>query len=195
VDDSGRNGTAALEGVKVSRLSSYLEGYRYFVCRDPEEIAEEECRREALLEDLLGWKPGSRSDNRYWRRVAWWREMAEDFLGELYSLRHATDAISQRYFDGGQVPFPVVAEEFIRLIGCLEGLVVEYNESSQETRSVRDGLEVAKSPNFIDTSALAEAVAPAARQHTAFLVDMAKAEALDAMGENQMALQLIDGHV
>jgi hypothetical protein len=38
-------------------------------------------------------------------------------------------------------------------------------------------------------------VAPGARQHTAFLVDMAKAEALDSMGENQAAVAIIDRHL
>jgi hypothetical protein len=199
VNDSERNGTATLEGVKVSRLSSYLEGYQYHLCRDQHEVAEERRRRESLLEELRGWKPDSPSDDRYRRCVAWWSEMARDFLGELYSLRQVVDAISQRYFYGRHVLFPASASGFAKLVECIEELVAGYNEdfaseSGQETSLVPDSHKGDRLPNLIETATLEEA-APGARQHTAFLVDMAKAEALDAMGENQMALQLIDGHV
>ncbi|HZA25841.1 MAG TPA: hypothetical protein VFA32_25140 [Dehalococcoidia bacterium] len=197
---NGGDGAATLEGVKVSRLGSCLEGYRYHLCRDPEEAAEERRRRESLLKGLRGWKPGSASDDRYQRRAAWWSEMARDFLCELYSLRQAADGISQRYFDGHQVLFPSKASDFARLVNCVEELVEGYNEDfanefGQETGPAPEGLESANPPSFIDNAALKEAVAPAARQHTTFLVDMAKAEALDAMGESQTAMELIDGHV
>jgi hypothetical protein len=186
--------------VKVCRLSSYLERYRYHLCRDSEEVAEERGHRESLLESLCGWKTGSRIGDRYRQRVVWWREMAGDFLGELYSLRQVADTISQRYLDGGQVPFPFVAEEFVRLIGCIEELVVGYNEdfakeSGHETNSALEGLPTVESSNFVDTAALEEAVAPGARQHTAFLVDMARAEALNSMGEHQKAMELVDQHI
>jgi hypothetical protein len=126
--------------------------------------------------------------------------MARDFLGELYSLRHAADAISQRYFDGHLVLFPSSAGELTKLVECLENLVKGYNEDfahepGHETCHAPEDLEAADLPNSIGIAALEEAVARGARQHTAFLVDMAKAEALDAMGESQMALQLIDWHV
>jgi hypothetical protein len=200
VNDSERNGTGSLEGVKVSRLSSYPEGYRYHLCPDPEKVAEERRRRESLLEDLRGWNPGSRSDDRYRQRIGDWRKMSERFLCEVYSLSQAAEAISQRHFDGHQVPFPAVAKGFVRLIGRLEELVEGYNqdfanEPGQRTGSSQEGLPAIKPPNLIDTAALETAVSPLVRQHSAFLVDMAKAEALDTMGENQMALQLIDGHV
>jgi hypothetical protein len=187
---NGGEGSASLEGVKVSCLSSYLEGYRYRLCWDSADEVEEKRRRESLLEDLRGWKPGSRSDDRYRRRLSWWREMAEDFLGELYCLRSAADTISQRYFDGRQVLFPSKAGDFAKLVDCMEELVEAYNEDcanefGQETRL----------PNLIEIAALLEAVAPVARQHTAFLVDMAKAEVLDAMGENYAAVGLLDQHM
>jgi hypothetical protein len=38
-------------------------------------------------------------------------------------------------------------------------------------------------------------VAPAARQQAAFLVDMARAEALDALGENKAAVGIVKRHL
>jgi hypothetical protein len=59
----------------------------------------------------------------------------------------------------------------------------------------QEGLQTAKPPNSIDTAALEKDVAPGARRHTVFLMDMAKAEALNAMGENQAAVQLMGQHI
>jgi hypothetical protein len=192
--------SARIDGVKISFLASYLEGYRYHLCRDSAEEDEEKRRRESLLEDLRGWKPGSRSNDRYRQRIGDWREMAERVLCEVDSLRQAADAISQRYFDGHQVPFPAVAKGFVRLIGCLEEMVEGYNEdfaneSGHETGQAPESLSEASSPNLIDTVALEKSVVPAARRHTAFLVDMARAEALDAMGESHAAMAMVDRHI
>jgi hypothetical protein len=199
VEANGGNGMATLEGVMVSRLDSCLEGYRYHLCRDPEEESEEMRRRESLLETLRGWNPDSLSDDRYRRRVAWWREVAGDFLGELYSLRQVVDAISHRYFDGHQLLFPSKAGDFAKLVECIEELVEGYNqdfanEPGQRTGSPQEGLP-AKPPNLIDIAALEKAMSPGARQHSAFLVDMAKAEALDALGDHLEAVTLIDRFV
>jgi hypothetical protein len=197
---NGGDKTATVEDVKNSFLTCYLEGYRYLLCRDPADEVEEKRRRESLLEDLRSWKPGSRSVDRYHRRIGSWKEMAERFLCEVFSIRQAADAISQKYFDGYQVPFPAVAEEFARLIGCLEELVEAYNEDfanelGQETSLAPEGLEAAKRSSLINTAALDKDVPPGARQHTAFLVDMARAEALDVMGENQAAVSIIERHI
>jgi hypothetical protein len=83
---NGGDGTATLESVNVSSLSNSLEGHRYHLCRDAADELEEKRRRESLLEDLRGWKPGSRNVDRYHRRIGDWREMSERFLCEVYSL-------------------------------------------------------------------------------------------------------------
>ena len=75
-----------------------------------------------------------------------------------------------------------------------------YNEDfatelGQESGPAPEGQGAVKPPNFINITSLEEAVAPAARQHTAFLVDLARAKALDALGENRAAVAIIEGHV
>jgi hypothetical protein len=167
----GGDGTATLESVKVSQLSSYLEGYRYDLCQDSEAVAEERQCRESLLKTLHGWRPDNPSDDRYRRRVAWWKEMARDFLGELYSLRQVANAMSQRYFDGRQVLFPSKASDFARLVECIEELVEEYNQDfankpGSRTGSSQQGLPAIKPPNLIDAAALETALSPLARQHS-----------------------------
>jgi hypothetical protein len=152
------------------------------------------------LQKSGGWKAASRSNDPYHQCIRDCREMTETFLSEVYSLRQATDGTSQSYFDGHQVLFPSKASDFARLVNCVEELVEGYNEDlanelGQETILTPEGLAGVEPSNFIDTAVLVEAVTPAARQHTAFLVDMAKAEALDVLGENQAAVTVMERHV
>ncbi len=50
VEAQGGEGVATLAGVRVGKLSCYLEGYRYRVCRNAGELAEEMNQRQSLLE-------------------------------------------------------------------------------------------------------------------------------------------------
>ena len=49
-----------------------------------------------------------------------------------------------------------------------------------------------RSPLTIDLAGLIENVHGATREHVAYLVDMAKAEALDLLGETRQAFELVD---
>jgi hypothetical protein len=74
------------------------------------------------------------------------------------------------------------------------------NESAQQSSFMPEDPATSRLANLLNgnganIAALEESTAPAARQHTVFLVDMAGAEALESMGENQKALDLIDRHV
>jgi hypothetical protein len=93
-----------------------------------------------------------------------------------------------------------VAEEGARVIGCIKELVEGYNEDfanelGQASGPAPEGLGAAKPPNFIDTPILEKDAILAARPHTAFLVDMARAEALDAMGETEKATRLVNRYI
>jgi hypothetical protein len=200
VSTRGRDGEATLEGVKVSPTSSYLEVCRYQTCRDENEEAEERRRRESLLRDLRGWQQGSGSDQRYRRRIRDWKEMASDFLCDLYSRLQAADAVSQRYFHGRDLLFPAHTRSLARLVEVVEELVAGFNdgfasELVHETCLAPGGLDGARAPNSVDSTVLQEAVAPAAQQQTTILVDMARVEALDALGDIKAAVAIVDRHV
>ena len=49
VESQGGEGVATLAGVASGILDCYLDGYRYRVCRNAGELAEEVSRRESLL--------------------------------------------------------------------------------------------------------------------------------------------------
>ena len=57
----------------------------------------------------------------------------------------------------------------------------------------RDGED--KSPLTIDPAGLIESVQGPTREQVAYLVDIAKAEALELLGESRQAFALVDRHV
>ena len=59
-----------------------------------------------------------------------------------------------------------------------------------ESKSVKPG-----KPFSLDLSPLEKSTRKAASHQVAYLVDMAKVEALDTMGENRKAVALLDRHV
>ena len=56
VESQGGEGVATLAGVASGILDCYLDGYRYRVCRNAGELAEEVSRRESLLESVQVWE-------------------------------------------------------------------------------------------------------------------------------------------
>ena len=201
VEAQGSEGVASLAGVEVSKLSCYLDGYRYRVCIPASELADEVSRRKSLLESLQVGKPGNDDEERFRRRVEHWKESALGFLPEIYTVRGAINSISQRYFDGREGLFPDVAKGFDQLVVSAEKLVGIYNEALAEDIErlgrllIETGGDQDESPLTIDVAGPIESVQGVAKEQVAYMVDMAKADALDLLGESRQAFELVDRHV
>jgi len=197
VEAQGGEGVAALAGVKAENLSCYLDGYEYRVCINTGELAEVVMRRESLLVSLQVGKPASGDDERFRRRVERWKGLAMCYLPEISTLRRAIDSINQRYFDGQQILFPAVAEGFDQLLALAEKTVDIYNDALagdiERLERLLGGQD--ESPLTIDLAGLIENVQGAAMEQVAYMVDMAKADALDLLGETRQAFELVDRHV
>ena len=197
----GGEGLADLGGVKAEKLSCYCEGYRYRVCRSAGELAEEVIRRESLLESLQIGKPDSSNDERFRQRVDHWMESALGFLPEIYLLRRAIDSINQRYFEGQEALFPTIAEGYDQLLALVEKTVDIYNQDlagdierlERLLSETGDGQD--ESPLTIDLAGLIENAQGTASGQVAYMVDMAKADALELLGETQKAFELVERHV
>lgn len=158
-------------------------------------------QRISLLESLKLGKPDSSDDERFRRRVEHWKELALRFLPEIYILRGASNSINQRYFDGQQTLIPTVAEGFDQLLGLVETLVDVYNEAlagdierlDRLLSETGDGQDEA--PLTIDLAESIQNAQEAAKEQVGYLVDMAKSEALDLLGETRQAFELVDRHV
>ena len=97
--------------------------------------------------------------------------------------------------------FPAVAEGFDQLLALVEKTVGIYNEGladsieREEILMIEAGDGQDKSPLTIDLARLVERVQGSAKEQVTHLVDMAKADALDLLGERRQALELVDRHV
>ena len=201
VESQGGEGVATLAGVASGILDCYLDGYRYRVCRNAGELAEEVSRRESLLESVQVGKPDSSNDERFRQRVEHWKISALGFLPEIYILSRAINSISQRYFEGQDPLFSEVSDGFGQLLALVEKLVNIYNEAlagdieRSERLLIETGEGQNQSPLTIDLAGLVETVQGSAREQVAYLVDMAKADALDLLGETRQAFELVERHV
>jgi len=181
----GGEGAAYLGGMKVSKLSCYVDGYRYSVCRNGGELAEEEIRRESMLVSLQVGNSGGIEDERFRQRVEYWKDLALSFLPEIYILKRAIYSLSQRYFDGQEALFPDVVQGFNQLFASVEKLVEIYNEALADDIERLDRLLIEtrhgqdESPLTIDLAGQTERVQGVAKEQVAYMVDMAKADVLN----------------
>ena len=201
VEAQGGEGVATLGGVKVEKLSCYLDGYRYRVWPTSDQLAEQLSWRRSLLISLQVGKQDGSDVGGFRQRVEHWKEAALGFLPEIYTLRRAIASISQRYFDGQEGLFPDVAEGFDQLLASAKKSVGIYNKALAEDIErlgiplIETGEGQRESPLYIDFARLIENVQGTAREQVAYMVDMAKADALDLLGESRQGFELVNRHV
>jgi len=201
VEAQGGEGWADLAGVKVGKLSCYVDGYRFRVCLDAGELEEEMSRRESLLESLQVWKLDSSDDERFRQRVEHWKESALGFFLEIYTLSRALNSISQRYFDDQEASFPDMAEGFNQLLVSAKKLVGLYNEAlaADIERLEKLLIEAAQgqdeTPLNINLAELIEKAQNGAKEQVAYFVDTAISDALNVLGESRKAWELVDRYV
>ena len=201
VQEHGGEDVASLAGVKLAKLSCYLESYRYRLCSDSGELANEASQRQSSVESLWVRKPNVGVKTRFRQRVEEWGKMALCVLLEIYTLREANESINQRYFEAQGILFPSFAEGFHQLLNLMEKTVGIYNEdlagSIERVERLLDDTEDGRveSPLTIDLEGLVGNVQEAAKEQVAYMVDMAKADALDLLGETRQAFELVDRHV
>ena len=88
-----------------------------------------------------------------------------------------------------------------KLLALVEKSVNIYNEAlagdieRSERLLMEPGEGQNQSPLTIDLAGLVETVQGSAREQVAYLVDMAKADALDLLGETRQAFELVERHV
>ncbi len=178
VNDRGGEGVAALVGVPVTLLQCYASGYPY-TC--PNGTEDQLHRRKQLLDSLRKWH-----SKRDWELVQDWEDAAEEFLVELYTFQDAVASISQHYFDGHHVLFPDLVKNLAHVINGAENLVGNFNDI------FANGTE---QQGRMDLETIRQGTGTRTVQQTAYLVNMAKAEALDHLGEKQAAIKLAERHV
>jgi hypothetical protein len=144
---------------------------------------------------------GGIEDERFRQRVEYWKDLPLSFLPEIYILKRAIYSLSQRYFDGQEALFPDVVQGFNQLFASVEKLVEIYNEALADDIERLDRLLIEtrhgqdESPLTIDLAGQTERVQGVAKEQVAYMVDMAKADVLNLLGDTRQAFELVDRHV
>jgi hypothetical protein len=175
IDAQGENPTMA--EVPVHRLEYWLEEQDYIVC--PAGTGERLKRRESLLNVM-----GSPRLEQLNGKADFWRQLAGASLTNLYAFQQAVITIRQRYFDGVELLFPDLDRSLADLTKHTEELITSFNDQV-----------IKKSEDKIDIQVLRQSAGKIAVERISYIVDMAKAEALDALGENRAAVELIERHL
>jgi hypothetical protein len=172
-----KKGKSELAGVHVERLECYVQESDYLLYADGTE--EHLKRRDSLLNTTC-----KKESPRVGEEISFWKEMAGTLLLNLHGFQQSVTTIKQRYFDGEEIMFSDSVKSVAALEKYTEELITEFND------------RIAKQPEGkLDTEVLRAVADRAIAGHVSYLVDMAKAEALDALGENRAAVELIERHL
>jgi hypothetical protein len=173
-----KRGKGRLAGVTADRLQCYVEEHDYLVCPDG---VKGRLERRVLLLSMMSKTSSPCAE----QEEIDWKEMAGMLLTKLYAFRQAIATISQRYYDGEEVLFPDLVRSLTDLIKYTEELLVA---------PFNDGV-AAISEDKLDLEAIRQGVGNAVMQQISNLVNMAKTDALDAVGEHQAATELVERYI
>ena len=211
VDRSGE-GAAELAGVQVEKIGSYIEGYPVEECLTTELAQAKLKARRSMIAILRAWSVHALDAEDMWtgrlpldrqtfgEKVAAWGAEARVLLTEIYRLREAVTILSRRYFAGQELLFAPAAEFLREAEESVSGLVELYAERLVAewegfSRLGHRPAEEAAAIGRIDGATVKAAARQPAVALAAYLVDMAKAEALDKQGERAAAEALMEPHL
>jgi len=158
-------------------LECYLQEHNYLLCPDGTEEQLEQ--RDSLINIT-----GKGESPHIKKEIEFWKQMAGILVSNLYAFRQAITTISQRYFDGEQIMFSDSIQSLTDLEKDTQELVTTFNDL------------IAKEPeDKINVEALRTVTDKIVTGRVSYLVDMAKAEALDALGENHAAVELVERYL
>jgi len=176
-----REGKATLTGVSVTLLQCYIEWYPYYIC--PNGTEDQLCCRKQLLDSL---RTSHSRDNQQEELIQDWKDTIEGFLIELYCFHDTFASISQHYFDGHQMLFPDLVKELSDVIDSTEKLVDIFNDIFSNETDQQERMDIEN---------IRRITSMRINQQTAYLVDMAKAKALENIGEKQAAIKLTERYL
>jgi hypothetical protein len=115
-----------------------------------------------------------------------WKLAVESNLVELHAFRLDIATIQDKYFNGNPVLLSDLAEELAVIIADIEKTVVNFNES------VADKIEACQK---IDLESWRQNAGKVSHELVAYIVDMAKVEALDCLEESDAARDLAERYL
>lgn len=121
------------------------------------------------------------------RELEEWKQTAELWLGKLFADKEAVAVISNRYFDENEVLLDDYRDNLNQLEECVDRLVAVFNGEAGKMGLRNIEIKVAIKVALSNSEAR--------QKQSAYLVDMAKAESLDVLGEERQAMEIAERHV
>jgi hypothetical protein len=144
------------------------------------------------------------SSYREWVLGREWREWDEPLdqrirsaLAELYAWNDAVALLAERYFQGLNPLMPEEEESLNWIVEQTEQLAERFNDRLEWEAEARKTSRKRKSPSPkpIDLDAVRRVAQQTPQAQANLLVDMARAEACEMMGEHKRALAFAERHV
>ena len=175
----GRKSTLA--GIPVGNLHDYVDQFSYYSCQG--DIEEHLQKRRKFMESLRLFRNQPERQDKLIRE---WKQAVNTCLGELYAFKQAVSCISRNYFDDHQILFPDYQTD-------LDEIIADYQENVQSFNdSIANGI---KSCEPLDLADIRHISSQRVNQQFSSLVDHAKCEALDCLGEEEAATKIAEHYL
>jgi hypothetical protein len=118
-------------------------------------------------------------------------------LNELFGWQGTISTLSERYFQGVNPLMPEGEERLTDMVTEAELLAASFNDALEMATAARKATRKRKPalPKPIDLEATKRSAQPTAESHASLLVDVARAEAHEMMGERKLALAFAERHL
>jgi hypothetical protein len=174
------------------RLVRLIEGFQHLLVYEVRAVQLEELQTRCKGRPSSLVLPAWATQQGHAERKRGWCAQATALLGQAYTLRTAMDTLSQRWFAGHGVLYPASALGLTQLIKHVETLVTLFNEqqialtadASREEATERQAL-------MIDLAAVHAGQQAAIAVTLTGILELAKAAALDDVGERRAAHELV----
>ena len=170
-----------INDMTVKPLLSPVDEQDYYICYSG--IEEALKRRNGILEDTRRWRYNPEKKE---QSIKEWKVLLEIHLNDLYAYRQAINTISQSYFEGQPILFQDLARDLAEIITDTEELAGSFNEVLAD---------LFKLSERIDLEAIHQKDAQKSKYRLGYIIDMAKAEALDSLGEGEEGIKLVERYV
>jgi hypothetical protein len=167
--------------ITVKPLQYPVDEQDYYVCNSGTEEALH--RRNEILEDARRWR--YKEENKL-GLIKNWKTVFEIHLADLYIYRQAITTIRQNYFDGLPILFQDLAGDMEGIITNTEELATKFNELYVDLFHLSDRL---------DLEAIRQDAGQQRKYRLSYIIDMAKAEALDSLGEREEGVKLVERYL
>jgi hypothetical protein len=177
VEDQG----GKINDILVKPLPNVVDEQDYYICDSG--IEEALKRRNGILEDTRRWRYNPEKKS---KSIKEWKVLFELHLNELYSYRQAIASISQNYFEGKPILFQDLARDLAEIIIDTEELASTFNEVLVDILGLGEQ---------IDLEVIRQKDAQQCKYRLGYIIDMAKAEALDGLGEREEGKKLVERYI